>query len=203
MPRRKATRKNENNSRCVPWPCSTAWGRMPWPVALTNHRLTPANYFACTGRLTQRSGNGPKEPSTTPCCGAGCKPCLAGGYTSGRGPTREAWQIFPMQANGAEMLRLACCLATEREIAVCAPVHDALLVEGPTDGIQDVVAATQDAMAEASHVVLAGFELRSDAKIVRHPERYSDPRGEQMWKTVMGIMAELPQAELVELAETF
>ncbi|MFZ1934335.1 MAG: DNA polymerase [Thermoguttaceae bacterium] len=110
---------------------------------------------------------------------------------------------FPMQANGAEMLRLACCLATEREIAVCAPVHDALLVEGPTDGIQDVVAATQDAMAEASHVVLAGFELRSDAKIVRHPERYSDPRGEQMWKTVMGIMAELPQAELVELAETF
>src|SRR5215208_1573604 len=29
---------------------------------------------------------------------------------------------FPMQANGAEMLRLACCLATERGLAVCAPV---------------------------------------------------------------------------------
>ena len=28
---------------------------------------------------------------------------------------------FPMQANGAEMLRLACCLATERGIEVCAP----------------------------------------------------------------------------------
>ena len=27
---------------------------------------------------------------------------------------------FPVQANGAEMLRLACCLATERGIAVCA-----------------------------------------------------------------------------------
>ena len=40
---------------------------------------------------------------------------------------------FPMQANGAEMLRLACCLATERGVDVCAPVHDALLVEGPTD----------------------------------------------------------------------
>ena len=35
---------------------------------------------------------------------------------------------FPMQANGAEMLRLACCLATERGIAVCAPVHDAILI---------------------------------------------------------------------------
>src|SRR4029077_18739665 len=29
---------------------------------------------------------------------------------------------FPMQANGAEMLRLACCLATERGITVCCPV---------------------------------------------------------------------------------
>ena len=27
---------------------------------------------------------------------------------------------FPMQGNGAEMLRLACCLATERGIEVCA-----------------------------------------------------------------------------------
>jgi len=40
---------------------------------------------------------------------------------------------FPMQANGAEMLRLACCLATERGVAVCAPVHDALLLEGLTE----------------------------------------------------------------------
>jgi hypothetical protein len=110
---------------------------------------------------------------------------------------------FPMQANGAEMLRLACCLATERGIAVCAPVHDALLVEGSVEEIQDVVAQTQAVMAEASRVVLAGFELRSDAKIVRHPERYSDPRGERMWKTVMGILAELPQAELVDSAEAF
>jgi hypothetical protein len=33
----------------------------------------------------------------------------------------------PCGANGAEMLRLACCLATERGIEVCAPVHDAIL----------------------------------------------------------------------------
>jgi len=110
---------------------------------------------------------------------------------------------FPMQANGAEMLRLACCLATERGVAVCAPVHDALLVEGPAGEIQDVVAETQRAMIEASRVVLAGFELRSDAKTVCYPDRYIDPRGERMWETVMGLMAELPQAELVESAEPF
>jgi DNA polymerase I len=41
---------------------------------------------------------------------------------------------FPMQANGAEMLRLACCLATERGIEVCAPVHDAVLICGRSIG---------------------------------------------------------------------
>ena len=37
---------------------------------------------------------------------------------------------FPMQANGAEMLRLACCFAVEQGIRVCAPVHDAILIAG-------------------------------------------------------------------------
>jgi hypothetical protein len=98
---------------------------------------------------------------------------------------------FPMQANGAEMLRLACCLATERGIPVCAPVHDALLVGGPADWIEDVVRAAQDAMREASELVLHGFPLRTDAKIVRHPDRYVDKRGVAMWRTVWDIVAEL------------
>src|SRR5262249_55505267 len=38
---------------------------------------------------------------------------------------------FPMQGNGSEMLRLACCLATEQGIRVCWPVHDAILIEAP------------------------------------------------------------------------
>jgi hypothetical protein len=98
---------------------------------------------------------------------------------------------FPMQANGAEMLRLACCLATERGIQVCAPIHDALLVEGPDGEIEDVVTRTQEAMGEASELVLSGFRLRSEAKTIRHPDRYSDERGRQMWDTVMGILDSL------------
>jgi len=81
---------------------------------------------------------------------------------------------FPVQANGAEMLRLACCLATEREIPVCAPVHDALLVGGTVSEIEGVVIATQAAMAEASQIVLNGFELRTEAKVVRCPEPWPD-----------------------------
>jgi hypothetical protein len=39
-------------------------------------------------------------------------------------------------------------------------------------------------MREASWIVLDGFELGSEAKLVRWPERYSDKRGAVMWSTV-------------------
>ena len=98
---------------------------------------------------------------------------------------------FPMQANGAEMLRLACCLATERGVEVCAPVHDAVLIAADLDAIEPAVEACQAAMQEASEVVLDGFALRTDAKIIHHPDRYSDPRGERMWELVGGLLAEI------------
>ena len=99
---------------------------------------------------------------------------------------------FPMQGNGAEMLRLACCFATERGIRVCAPVHDALLVEAPLADLDATVAATQEAMSDASAVVLNGFRLRCDVKTVRYPDRYMDPRGERMWSAVWKILGGLP-----------
>ena len=63
------------------------------------------------------------------------------------------------------MLRLACCLATECGVEVCAPVHDALLITAPVEEIEAAVAVTREAMAEASRAVLDGFEVRTDAKI--------------------------------------
>ena len=94
---------------------------------------------------------------------------------------------FPLQGNGAEMLRLACCLTTERGIRVAAPVHDALLVEAPVNEIEQVVSETQAAMREASEIILSGFALRSDAEIVRYPDRYMDKRGERMWEVVSDL----------------
>ena len=102
----------------------------------------------------------------------------------------RSFRNFPMQANGAEMLRLVCCLGTERGIEICAPVHDAVLVAAPLYRLEDDVAAMQAAMKEAAAVVLNGFELGSDAKVVAYPDRYSDPRGETMWKRVMELIGE-------------
>lgn len=103
---------------------------------------------------------------------------------AGDQPNPRSLRNFPMQGNGAEMMRLACCLTTERGIGLCCPVHDALLIEADAAEIDAAVEATQQAMREASEIVLAGFQLRTDAKIVRHPDRYSDKRGQVMWQTV-------------------
>ena len=100
---------------------------------------------------------------------------------------------FPMQANGAEMLRLACCLGTERGIEVCAPVHDAVLICAPLDRLDADVARMQEAMREASGIVLNGFELGTDAHVVRYPDRYMDDRGVTMWDRVMKLIHEQQQ----------
>jgi DNA polymerase I len=95
---------------------------------------------------------------------------------------------FPMQANGAEMLRLACCLGTERGIEVCAPVHDAVLICASLGRLEADVARMQEAMREASRIVLDGFALGTDAQIVRYPDRYMDERGAVMWGRVMNLI---------------
>jgi hypothetical protein len=114
----------------------------------------------------------------------------------GREVNPRSLRNFPMQGNGAEMMRLACCLLTERGVQVCAPIHDALLVEGTADGIADVVEATLTAMQEASELVLVDFPLRAEAKVVKHPDRYSDDRGWRMWQTVTSILQALETEEV-------
>jgi DNA polymerase-1 len=104
------------------------------------------------------------------------------------GANDRSLRNFPMQSNGAEMLRLACCLATEQGIEVCAPVHDAVLICAPLDRLDADVGRMQNAMREASRIVLDGSELGTDAGIVRHPDRYVDPRGTVMWNRVMTLI---------------
>ena len=47
----------------------------------------------------------------------------------------------------------------------------------------------QGLMAKASAIVLGGFELRSDVKIIPSPERYLDPRGKVMWEKVEELLS--------------
>ena len=54
--------------------------------------------------------------------------------------------------------------------------------------IDDAVAECQKEMEEASKMVLSGFAVRTEAKVVRYPERYEDRRGVAMWNAVSELV---------------
>ena len=109
---------------------------------------------------------------------------------------------FPMQGNGAEMLRIACIFLTEAGVRVCAPVHDALLIELPIDELESGLDKAQGLMRLASRAVLGDFELGSDAKVVCHPDRYMDERGQVMWDTVTGLIHKIKDQQPAAASRT-
>ena len=102
---------------------------------------------------------------------------------------------WPCQAAGAEMLRLAIIGTVERGIRVCAPVHDALLIEADNEDIEEAVAVTREQMSKASRAVLYGTTVSTDVKIVRYPDRYTDPRGSEFWDTLQKLLPALPRGK--------
>ena len=96
---------------------------------------------------------------------------------------------FPMQANGAEMLRLACCLATEDGLEIVAPVHDALAMVAPIADLHDHTGRLLAHMRLASEIVLSGFTIRAEveARII-YPDRYGSCSDGGMWATITGML---------------
>jgi DNA polymerase I len=102
----------------------------------------------------------------------------------------------PMQSHGAEMLRLACCFMVEAGIAVCAPIHDAVLIEAADTEIEGVVEHAQQLMRKAGRIVTGGLEIGTEATIIRPGERYADERGVEMWARVMELLKRIETSHL-------
>lgn len=93
-----------------------------------------------------------------------------------------------MQANGAEMMRLACSMVTEAGISLCCPVHDALLIEAPLDVLDEVCDKVQFFMQQSSEIVLgAGNVVRTGVDLVRYPEVYVDENAGDVYDRVMRL----------------
>jgi DNA polymerase I-like protein with 3'-5' exonuclease and polymerase domains len=112
----------------------------------------------------------------------------------GRDANPRSLMNWPMQAHGAEMLRIAAIAATEAGIQVCAPIHDAFLIAAPLERLEDDVGAMRDIMAKAGRAVTGGLDIRTDAEIVRWPDRYMDERGEAMWEKVVSLLGKSSRA---------
>jgi DNA polymerase I-like protein with 3'-5' exonuclease and polymerase domains len=106
----------------------------------------------------------------------------------GREPNPRSLMNFPMQANAAEMLRIAAIKATEAGVSVCAPVHDAFLIEAPLERLDEDVAKMRYCMSKAGQTVTAGLDIRTDAEVIKFPNRYMDDRGKAMWEKVVTLL---------------
>jgi DNA polymerase-1 len=98
---------------------------------------------------------------------------------------------FPIQATAAEILHVALVLAERRGLEIVAPVHAAIMAEGPAEYAEQVSAALDRVMRDASAVVLKGHELPTDQQIIRFGEHFFDKRGREMWQTVEQSVARL------------
>ena len=102
---------------------------------------------------------------------------------------------WPVQSGCADLFRLAYLWATRYGLTLIAPVHDAVLLESSEERIDADVALMKEIMRRASRVVFnptaAGtIELRTDAKIIRYPDRFTDSRGVELWEVVLRLLAE-------------
>lgn len=102
---------------------------------------------------------------------------------------------FPMQANGAEILRVAIILLGEAGVRICAPIHDALLIEFDEANFNSQLELAKIIMTDASKIVLDGFEIRSDVKTIRYPDHFMEAKGQFMWDKIEGILAKIRCAQ--------
>jgi DNA polymerase-1 len=101
---------------------------------------------------------------------------------------------FPMQAACADIMRLAATFMVDEGLALCATVHDAVLIEAPIERINTDVEVARSCWRRASEIVLGDFGLDADSKIVCYPDVYHDEDGEEMWTRLLNILDELELA---------
>ena len=117
---------------------------------------------------------------------------------SGRPGEERTFLNFPMQANGAELMRLVIIRAGTSGLRLIGCAHDSFLIEDTIEGIEGSVRRLQEIMRKASRDLLSGFELRADCKpdrdIVRYPDRFIDKReledGMRHWNRLMTLITE-------------
>jgi hypothetical protein len=103
-------------------------------------------------------------------------------------PNQRTLYNFPMQGNGAEMLRLAAVRLCDAGIVPCMLIHDGILLEVDND---EQVEHAIEIMRKAGRDVCNGLEIGVDVdQRLERGARYQDKRSlaRQMWTTIMGVL---------------
>jgi DNA polymerase I-like protein with 3'-5' exonuclease and polymerase domains len=103
-------------------------------------------------------------------------------------PNQRTLYNFPMQGNGAEMLRLAACRLCEAGIVPAMLIHDGILLEVENgEQIEHAI----DIMRKAGQDVCNGFEVGVDIdQRLEGGARYVDKRpiAKRMWQSIMDTL---------------
>ena len=111
-----------------------------------------------------------------------------------RKKVQNSLQNHPMQSTGAEMMRLAACFATNQNLPINAPLHDALYMLTPIENMEENILRMVDCMNRASQVVI-GATVPVEVKRIVYPERYMPEDKPVAIKTWQRILALLEQFE--------
>ena len=103
-------------------------------------------------------------------------------------PNQRTLYNFPMQAGGAEMLRLATWRLCEADIVPIMLIHDGILFE-ETD--REKLEHASEIMRTAGRDVCQGLEIGVDIdQLLTGGARYRDkrPMAQKMWETIMNVL---------------
>jgi hypothetical protein len=106
-------------------------------------------------------------------------------------------QNFPMQAHGAEMLRLAMTYAADQRVPICAPLHDALFAVASAEQEQLVTESLIACMNRAS-VDVIGVIIPTELDVVRFPNRFvpsKKPEAIETWEAMLKALERLENLE--------
>jgi DNA polymerase-1 len=120
--------------------------------------------------------------------GRGCESVFGWPLRITTSPNKRTLYNFPMQANGAEMLRLAAWRLCESGLVPSMLVHDGILLELRNE---EEVAHAIEIMRWAGREVCNGLEIGVDVdQRLEHGARYRDKRpvAKKMWATMMQVL---------------
>jgi DNA polymerase I-like protein with 3'-5' exonuclease and polymerase domains len=101
----------------------------------------------------------------------------------------RTWMNWPMQAAGADIMRLVITYLDRQNVRVLAPVHDGFLLSCRWDQIDLLREAVNHACRSAVEHVLPGFPLRWDFA-VHASGRFQDEDGLPLWNRLQEIIKE-------------
>jgi DNA polymerase-1 len=147
---------------------------------IVHHKRAFPKYWAFTQRIQDHGMLG--QPLTT---AFGWRICA-------RHPVKPTtFCNWPIQATGAEILRLALILMVEDGIAVAATVHDAVLIEAPIGEIDETATRAKAIMEKASEILLGSYTVQVDSEIIRYPDRFKDEKGAALWRLIEEYFGEV------------